>query len=137
MNIIIDPALISNTGHIEDLIGKAIEKYKNHPSIVKIKEVNGDTIRYSFKNFSVKEMIMEISKFSTSKSCRINRISAKIIKSNVTFFSNLMHGNLSNSISQGMFPDNLKLADITPGHKNGERQDKGNYRPVSILSPIS
>ena len=29
LNIIIDRALISNTDHIEDLIGKAIEKYKN------------------------------------------------------------------------------------------------------------
>ena len=38
-----------------------------------------------------------------------------------------MHGNFSNSISQGMFPINLKLADITPAHKMGERQDKGNY----------
>ena len=42
-----------------------------------------------------------------------------------------------NSISRGMFPNNLKLADITPAHKNGERQLKGNYRPVSILSLIS
>ena len=41
------------------------------------------------------------------------------------------------TISQGMFPNNLKLADITPAHKKGERQDKGNYRPMSILSPIS
>ena len=114
-----------------------IEKYKNHQSIVKIKEVNGDTIRFSFKNSSVKEIGMETSKLSTSKSCLINRISAKIIKSNVTFFSNLMHGNFSNSISQGMFPNNLKLAGITPAHKNEEHQEKGNYRPVSILSPIS
>ena len=48
-----------------------------------------------------------------------------------------MHGNFSNSISQGMFSNNLKLADSTPAHKKGERQDKGDYRPVSILSPIS
>ena len=62
LNIIIDPALTSNTDLIEDPIEKAIEKYKNHPSIVKIKEVNGDTIKFSFKNSPVKEMGMEISK---------------------------------------------------------------------------
>ena len=82
-------------------------------------------------------MAMEISKLSTSKSCPINTIPAKIIKSNTKFFTTLLHGNLKNSISRGMFPNNLKLADITPAHKNGERQLKGNYRPVSILSPIS
>ena len=48
-----------------------------------------------------------------------------------------MHGNFSNPISQGMFPNNLKLADITPAHKKGECQDKGNFQPVSILSPTS
>ena len=31
-----------------------------------------------------------------------------------------MHGNFSNSISQGMFPNNLKLAEITPAYKKGE-----------------
>ena len=41
------------------------------------------------------------------------------------------------TISQGMFPNNLKLAYINPAHKKGERQDKGNCRPVSILFPIS
>ena len=37
LNISIDPALTSNADHVEDPINKAIEKYKNHPSIVKIK----------------------------------------------------------------------------------------------------
>ena len=44
---------------------------------------------------------------------------------------------INNSITCGTFPNNLKLADITPAHKSGERQDKRNYRPVSILPPIS
>ena len=92
---------------------------------------------FSFENCSANEMAMEISKLSTSKSCPINTIPAKIIKSNTKFFTTLLHGNFNNSISRGMFLYNLKLADITPAHKNGECQLKGNYRPVSILSPIS
>ena len=32
---------------------------------------------------------------------------------------------------------NLKLADITPVHKKGDRTDKTEYRPVSILPAIS
>ena len=123
--------------HVEDPIHKAIEKYKNHPSIVKIKELNSNKMSFSFENCSANEMAMEISKLSTSKSCPINTIPANIIKSNTKFFTTLVHGNFNNSISRGMFPNNLTLADITPAHKNGERQLKGNYHPVSILSPIS
>ena len=46
LNISIDPALTSNTDHVEDPINKAIEKYKNHPSIVKIKELNSKKMSF-------------------------------------------------------------------------------------------
>ena len=35
------------------------------------------------------------------------------------------------------FPENLKLADITPAYKKGKKDIKGNYRPVSILPNLS
>ena len=137
LNINVDSALITNSDHIEDPIIRAIEKYKKHPSIVKIKELNGNSMSFKFNQSSVSEITKEISKLNNSKSCPIITIPAKIIKLNEFFFTNLIHGNFNSSISCGEFPNNLKLADITPAHKNGERQDKRNYRPVSILSPIS
>ena len=36
-----------------------------------------------------------------------------------------------------MFPPDLKLADVTPVHKNKSKNSKDSYRPVSILSSIS
>ena len=40
-------------------------------------------------------------------------------------------------LSTGNFPDNMKLADITPVFKKKDPLKKGNYRTVSILSAIS
>ena len=40
-------------------------------------------------------------------------------------------------IEKATFPKKLKLADISPVHKKGDRSDKTNYRPVSILPTIS
>ena len=34
---------------------------------------------------------------------------------------------------KGVFPDDLKHADVTPIHKKKDKSDKTNYRPVSIL----
>ena len=37
----------------------------------------------------------------------------------------------------GIFPALLKIAEIVPINKSGDKSDVSNYRPISILSPIS
>ena len=44
---------------------------------------------------------------------------------------------LNSSISTGTFPDELKMADIVPGFKKEDQNDKANYKPISLLSLIS
>ena len=44
-----------------------------------------------------------------------------------------MHKLCKYSIENSDFPQNLKLADITPVYKKNEPLDKTNYRPVSVL----
>ena len=41
------------------------------------------------------------------------------------------------AIDTGLFPNNMKLAGVSPVFKKGDRLDKANYRPVSILSSLS
>ena len=56
---------------------------------------------------------------------------------NSEYFADLLCNNIKNCIYSCTFPDKLKLADIIPTQKNGDRMAKNNYRPVSILSSIS
>ena len=44
---------------------------------------------------------------------------------------------VNDALSQGIFPDSLKFANITPVHKKDEATDKQNYRPVSVLPLLS
>ena len=39
--------------------------------------------------------------------------------------------------NKGIFPDFLKVANVVPIHKKGEKLDPNNYRPISLLSNIS
>ena len=49
-----------------------------------------------------------------------------------------MTESINKSIDEGVFPDTLKVADITPVYKNkGSKSDKTNYRPISILPVLS
>ena len=44
---------------------------------------------------------------------------------------------LNLSITQGVFPDELKLAKVIPIFKSGDSAQIGNYRPVSVLPVFS
>lgn len=41
------------------------------------------------------------------------------------------------SLLQGIFPDNLKIAKVTPIDKGGVSTDPSNYRPISTLSTFA
>ena len=49
----------------------------------------------------------------------------------------ILHRLLNKTITKGVLPDNLKLADVTPVFKKGHPFDKKNYRPLSVLPTIS
>lgn len=44
---------------------------------------------------------------------------------------------IKSSIVYGIFPDKLKLAEITRVSKNGNNQSLGDYRPISIFPAVS
>ena len=44
---------------------------------------------------------------------------------------------LNLSLDKGVFPDSMKHAEIVPVFNKGEKMEKSNYRPISILSCLS
>ena len=66
----------------------------------------------------------------------MHTISNSILKISKDIISNSLSDIFNESLSQQIFPDDFKVARVTPIHKGDERDDVGNYRPFSILSTV-
>ena len=78
----------------------------------------------------------ELLKIDPEKATAGNSIPSKTLKLNSDISADILQNLLNGLLLTGNFPDNLKLADITPVFKKKDPFKKENYRPVSILSAI-
>ena len=79
----------------------------------------------------------EIKTISPQKVTPFRNIPPKILKLGSDTAAATLYELFNESLSNCEFPDDLKLADITPVFKNKNYLDKANYRSVSVLPPIS
>ena len=120
-----------------DKITNAINKFKDHPSIIKIKKKFTIMKKFSFSITNEKEMEEEINGLNTKKPTTHNNIPAKLLVLTKDICAPLITKIYNKSKYDGNFPTSLKCADITPAHKKDETTKKENYRPVSVLPSIS
>ena len=136
LNIDMDPNILSQCNH-EDMILYSIEKFKNHPSIKRIKDMINLDRNFTFNLITLDNMVDKINNLDLTKSNPLTSIPTKIGVGNSNIFAPILYNNFNNIITNGAFPWNLKLADIPPTHKKKERILKENYMPISILPTIS
>ena len=78
-----------------------------------------------------------INSMKTNKASGPNSIPTKILKLFKKEFSKPLSDIINLSFNQGVFPNLLKIANVIPIHKKGDKLDCNNYRPISLLSNIS
>ena len=74
-----------------------------------------------------------ISQMDNNKSIGPYSIPVPLLKILKTHISPLISSLINDSFLCGIFPSKLVLAKVTPVFKKGSRQDKDNYRPISVL----
>ena len=89
---------------------------------------------FQFSEIECENMEDRINNLNVNKPTTYNNVPAKIIAENKDICSLYLHEIYNNNIMDRNFPCSMKNADITPAHKKGDKTDKENYRPVSILS---
>lgn len=108
----------SFSSNITDPVLKAVEKYKNHPSIVAIKTRRENiNFSFSFQKIERSEILQIISELDPKKAIQSNDIPTKVIKENCEIFADFLLSSLNKCLSEGGFPSFLKEADVIPKFK--------------------
>ena len=122
---------------IENIIDRAIYKYKDHPSIHMINtKIRGNDNKFAFQHILPENVYEQVKKLDPNKSSS-GEIPTKIIKDTINISCNHITDCLNASINNCTFPSTMKLGDVTPVYKKEEKELKENYRPLCTLSPLS
>ena len=123
--------------NIQDPIEKIIVKNQFPPNILIIKNKIENTNTFGFKHIMLSDIKNEIKGLNPNKATTHNNFPPKILRQSAEVTANTLQLLFNNAISNSEFPENLKLADVTPVFKKKDPLDKTNYRPVSVLPPVS
>jgi exonuclease III len=111
----------------------------------KIPTTNTCPLSFIPKNYTINLILdpvtdQEISRIICKlKNCAVgwDNFPSSILKDNKVLLSTILKHIINLSLEQGIFPKELKIANIVPIFKAGDTEIIGNYRPVSLLSTVS
>ena len=110
--------------NISDPVQRAIVKFESHPSIslIKNKITNGNN--FKFEPVSLSGIELEIRLLNPQNTTKHENIFPKILKPSSEAAVNVLHRLFNEAITEGVFPDNFKLADVTRVFKKDDPFDK-------------
>ena len=81
--------------------------------------------------------VYEVIRNFKNKCTRDTKISSLKL-ANISYgFTSTLARVINKSFQEGIFPEQMKLARVTPIHKEGSKSKVGNYRPISLLNSFS
>ena len=122
LNIRQNSYLTDESNEIEDQVKKAIFKYKNHSSIILIKDKITVPELFAFTEASVSDIEKELSNLNTKKASTFENITPKVLKVSIESCSEVLIKLFNNTILTSNFPDKLKVANVSPIFKKDDPQ---------------
>ena len=128
-----------------EVLSTILDKYRNHPSIVKIlKNRNSQSSSISIpssswgSNITTKEINTILKSLDSKKAPGIDKTPTKLVKLASDILAEPLPIAINNSISTSTFPNNPKIASVVPiNKKTDDKYVISNSRPVSILNCFS
>ena len=87
----------------------------------------------SFNEASLSDVEKELRSLILNEACTFKSIPTKNLKESREWCSDILQKIFNSNLSNKEFPDELKLADITPVYENDDSNKSKNYIPVRAL----
>ena len=147
---LLDEAGIKVTDHIKmanllndyfSEIGQKMAAKIDKPSATNTNSTNPSIANRSksffFKPVTTTDILTYIQQLNVNKSAGPEDIPIKIIKMSASVIAPVLEHLFNKCLINGVFPDSLKIGKIVPIHKKGPKNECCNYRPITLLSPLS
>ena len=118
----------ANVGLSLDAKFPAATKCFNFPSMLK---------SFVYDPITEDEVYLQIFRLNPNKAAGPENAPTKILRVLATILSPYLRDTFNKCYETGIFPNTLKIAKIILVHKAKQKNIDSNYRPISLLSPIS
>ena len=126
-----EPEKINLTEPLENVF----KNYRDHPSIKLINENNGyNNDTFSFHSVTQGELYRCFQDIKPKKACGYDGQPPRLIKIAAPVLSYTLLPIINSCLTDSVFPQYWKYAEISPVFKKKDSLSKCNYRPVSVLS---
>ena len=112
---------------------KKHHKLQDHPSVQEISQTFMTNEKFSCRFVTEDQVREEIMNLAASKATPIVDIFVDILESTVDIHLSFIINTINLSIEKGCFPEELKLAEVSPFFERKDDLAKENYRPVIVL----
>ena len=121
----------------ETTVESIIETYKNHPSVIAIKESFTYSNKFNLPHATTQDINKIINSLNVDKATGPDGIPAKYIKLSANVIDSHLADVINKDIDNMRYSENAKTANVRPIFKKDERTKVKNYRPVSLLNIFS
>ena len=121
---------------MDDPVLNGINKYANHPSILRIKERFTSWETFEFSKVDHTLVFSEIMHLDKTKKTS-GHVPVDMLKLSANHCCKEITFHINNAINDSSFPSDLKIADVSPIFKTDDSAIKKNFRPISVLPCLS
>ena len=118
----VGPKLAEKIPNVENHFTEYLTRSENQ---LENKELSFDEFEKAFKSLK------------RNKAAGYDEIDCNIVIDSYDHIKHQLYKKFQSSFKEGIFPDKLKIAKVTPLFKSGDSAITGNYRPVSVLPIFS